>query len=520
MRPQPGAIVDFYSEGELIAGVILAEEKGRLRVVTETGREDRLAPGRVLAVYEGNPKLAAPPASKTDPSRTDAAKALAGAHARAARERRAGIDLEVVWDLLVDDGSARGLDELAELASGEKSDAARAAVLRGLLEEKVHFTRRAELWEPRPRSAVEEILRQREQEKRRAEERARFVRTARAALAGGGPFARAGEIEEGRLLAALEEVAVQANNASAAAFRDAEWACTELGVRGPTPEYAAFAALRGLGLFSEDENIFIRRYGLQVAFPDGANELSRRAIEEALGRAQRRRIGARGDGIPGRRGRAGLPAGRDRARGPRGAAARARGRARPGRAPRSHAPRPFLGGRRADVGDRRRALDRAGGRGAVARRDPHRGSRLLREARKRPRRPRGLARGHLLPAGPARADAPLRARGGGLEPPARQPPSRDLVLRDGGRRGAPARHRDRPLGDPLAHPRDLRAGRRGGPRRRAGPGGARGRAGRNDDRPAPTRCTGSRPASKPGGSPWGRTSSAPPRSTSPFRPTG
>src|SRR5437867_12931237 len=109
MKVVPGALVDFFADGQIVAGIVLAEEKGRRRVVTATGREDRIVPGRVLAAYEGNPRLATP--VKGDAARIQSAHALAAAHARAAGERRGDIDLALVWELLVDEGGERVLGD-------------------------------------------------------------------------------------------------------------------------------------------------------------------------------------------------------------------------------------------------------------------------------------------------------------------------------------------------------------------------------------------------------------------------
>src|SRR5437867_10930992 len=102
MKAGPGALIDFFADGRIVAGIVLAEEKGRLRVVTEAGREDRIAPGRVLATYEGSPRLATP--GKGDAARIQSAQVFAAAHARAARERRQDLDLALVWELRVDEG--------------------------------------------------------------------------------------------------------------------------------------------------------------------------------------------------------------------------------------------------------------------------------------------------------------------------------------------------------------------------------------------------------------------------------
>ena len=216
MKVVPGALVDFYADGEIVAGVVLCEEKGRLRLVTESGREDRIAPARVLAAYEGNPRLSVA-SGKPEPSKVQAAHALALAHARSAREREAPIDLALVWEILVDEGEERRLEELTELGTGERTAAACAALLRALLEEKVHFTRRADLWAPRSREAVAEILRQREAEKQRLDQRGRFLARVGDAIAGRSRFERTSEEGEARLLAALEELAVQGAGADHAA---------------------------------------------------------------------------------------------------------------------------------------------------------------------------------------------------------------------------------------------------------------------------------------------------------------
>lgn len=279
MRVVPGALVDFFADGEIVAGVVVFEEKGRIRVVTESGREDRIAPGRVLAAYQGSSKFSPAVAQGADAGRMEVARQLAAAHARTAREKRAGLDVALVWELLVDEGGEKMLEDLAELAAGDRTAGSVAAMLRVLLEEKIHFARRGDLWEPRPRSAVEETLRQREREARRAEERSRFLAAAREAIAGRATFARSGEEEEARLLHLLEELAVRGT--AGPGSRDALAVLGELPVSGETPEEAAFRVLRALGVFAEDENLFIRKFGLQVGFPEGADAIATRAVAEA-----------------------------------------------------------------------------------------------------------------------------------------------------------------------------------------------------------------------------------------------
>jgi hypothetical protein len=235
MRVVPGTLVDFFADGEIVAGVVLSEEKGRLRVVTEAGREDRIAPGRIPAAYDGPAKVSGGAAGAgSETARFEAARKAASVHAKAAREAGPKIDLPLVWDLLVDQGGEMMLAELAELATGSRSASAVAATLRALLEEKVHFTRRGDLWEPRARSAVEETIRQREREARRAAARERFIASARAAIAKGEPWTPSGEEEETRMLRLLEDLAVQGT--AGAGAKEASSLLGMLSVPGETPE--------------------------------------------------------------------------------------------------------------------------------------------------------------------------------------------------------------------------------------------------------------------------------------------
>src|SRR5262249_52957410 len=159
-----------------------------------------------------------------------------------------------------------------------RTAAAEAALLRALLEEKIHFARRADLWEPRSRALVDEGLRQREREKRKAEERGRFIAAARASLRNGATFAATGDEEELRLLSSLEETAVEGSGAPASSARDAALLIGELGVKAESVEEGAFRILAALGVFAEDENLLIRRYRIATVFPEGAEEKARDAV--------------------------------------------------------------------------------------------------------------------------------------------------------------------------------------------------------------------------------------------------
>ena len=87
-----GDLIDLYDEGGLVCAVVTGEEKGRLKVVTEGGKELRVTSSRVAhragsAAAPGGPHAAA----------------AALRHAQAASARVAEIDLPAMWDVLADE---------------------------------------------------------------------------------------------------------------------------------------------------------------------------------------------------------------------------------------------------------------------------------------------------------------------------------------------------------------------------------------------------------------------------------
>src|SRR2546426_12800652 len=97
-----GDLVDLYDEGGLVCAVVIAEEKGRLKVVTESGKELRVTASRI-AQRAGS----APGSSGAQ------AASVASRHAVAALARLPEIDLTALWDVLVDEPQRYALGNLA-----------------------------------------------------------------------------------------------------------------------------------------------------------------------------------------------------------------------------------------------------------------------------------------------------------------------------------------------------------------------------------------------------------------------
>ncbi|HJQ98264.1 MAG TPA: hypothetical protein VJ826_08105, partial [Candidatus Polarisedimenticolaceae bacterium] len=267
-----GDLIDLFDEGDLVSAVVVGEEKGRLKVVTEHGKELRVTASRVAHRAAGGASAARPAETASD-------------HSRAAKARLPEIDLTVVWELLVEEPRRQGLGQLAALALGEDSPVARSAMLRSLQMDHVYFIRKADEYEPRPRDLVEETLRRQAAERLREERRAAFVQIAGAAYrttlrAEGARAAAAGGLVADLTrfsdhVADLVEVALTGEEAPSR--KDAVAVLDEAGVAdGPAAE-RAFLLLVALGVFHEDENLFIHRNHLRRSFPEEVEQWAARS---------------------------------------------------------------------------------------------------------------------------------------------------------------------------------------------------------------------------------------------------
>jgi len=246
-----GDLVDLYDEGEIVCAVVTGEEKNRLKVTTESGKEMRVVASRVAQ------KVAAGFGGR-DPM------TMARDHARATRARLEAIDAAALWDVLVDEPRRYTLEEMAALALGEPSPVARSATLRKLASDRLHFVRKGDDYEPRSREQVEEALKREAAERARAERRANFVRAAREALAG-ERFEPLDRRVHGETIADMVELAIMGDEAPARA--GALEIIDEAAVPAGASSERAFALLLALQVFTRDENLFIHRFNLRTTFP-------------------------------------------------------------------------------------------------------------------------------------------------------------------------------------------------------------------------------------------------------------
>lgn len=278
----PGSIVAFRKDGGLALGVVAGEEKQRVRVVVSGGREERITEGRIAFEVErgGRAPGAGPDDKKAAGRRADAAES----HVSALAER---IDVPLLWDLVLESGGDIEDADLADLALGERSQAAQAALFRALAAEGARFQRKGDTWAARAPDALREILTQRERVARRDEDRGLALE----ALAGAarlGTFAPSDNPEERRFLEAIEESAVLGPDACEESRAAALQALQASGLSYDRLQEGAFLLLRRTGRFvSDDENLEVLRRRMRTRFPPEVVEAARNAALRGFSREGR-----------------------------------------------------------------------------------------------------------------------------------------------------------------------------------------------------------------------------------------
>jgi len=250
---EPGYLVEFFEEKNILVGAVLDLKGERLQVVTATNRELTLAPKRVLH--------ASPSGRRGDLSRQEWLNLLQETHQR--REAlKQEINLAEVWELLVEEGKALPGAEMAELWFGSATPDQVAAMGRALYEDRFLFKHKDGLWVPNPPEVVEALQEKDRREEEERQELAEAAQWLRAVWDGNRvPESRLRE----RLVERLRSVAVWGQESSeynrVKAYLD----------KAKIPlDNAPFKLLVRLKVFSEDENLDLYRLETPLAFSEEA----------------------------------------------------------------------------------------------------------------------------------------------------------------------------------------------------------------------------------------------------------
>jgi len=180
--------------------------------------------------------------------------------------------LEVAWEILAEDGDTVNPSEMAMLLFSEQTPEQCYAAYSLLSEDKVFFKQKGDRYEPRSASQVAEIQHQIEVEKQKKEELEKFVEKIKRRFEGE-------EVEwansDRNRLDALERYATYAEEASHQVQAKENLAILELSETAD----AAFKLLVDLGLWSQHENLFLRRSQIPTHFSTKVLEVAQSCLE-------------------------------------------------------------------------------------------------------------------------------------------------------------------------------------------------------------------------------------------------
>jgi len=237
-----GTIVEYLDEGRFRAGLALREQERHVAVLDADGRE-RMIPRDLVMIAHPERR----------PARETAASAIAALQAERAA-LGAELDLNLLWEIVQEQGHSFTAPELADLFFGRRSSVADSVMLEALLADRLYFTRRHMDFVPRARDQVERLRVQQERVRTRSDDYRRIQSTLREVLAGAArppaneaaalgedlnkylknPFARSRELTQ--MLAAIAPEVDPAE----AAFEILE----RLGAGPAAPRFAMVAGLR------------------------------------------------------------------------------------------------------------------------------------------------------------------------------------------------------------------------------------------------------------------------------------
>ncbi len=259
-------VVEFFEDRKIYCAFVDDDRGDRLHVITEQNRELNLPRKRLIHVtpWTGSLNL----------SRLELVEQLKAIGQRRESLKRE-INLQEIWELLVNEADAFPLAELARSWFGEAVTADQSAALgRALFEDRFYFKYKGSLWQPHPPEIVEHLKEQHRRELERRQERQTAAAWLKAAWEGR-------EITDphwrGRLVDVLRDLAVFGSESPT--FEIGKEYLEEAKLNKAD---APFKLLVKLGVFGPDENLDLYRYEVPVEF---APEVQQAALELTSGPA-------------------------------------------------------------------------------------------------------------------------------------------------------------------------------------------------------------------------------------------
>jgi exoribonuclease-2 len=248
---ESGKVVAFFEQKKIILAVCLEVKGNKLHLLTEENREMTLGPNRIV--------LASPHTLNATLPRESLLEKLKEAGQRQ-KELAAACSIRELWELVWEEKREFSLRELAELIFNPPVNFDREmALFRALFEDRLYFKPKADLYEPREPEKVEEITLQLEREAELARELEEGGRWLGKIWSGEPTSPPSGKDEVIRVLKEFALLGTEApDQAKAKAFLQAAQ------ISSP---HAPFELLVRMGVWGEDENLFLHRHQISQAFP-------------------------------------------------------------------------------------------------------------------------------------------------------------------------------------------------------------------------------------------------------------
>jgi exoribonuclease-2 len=264
MEIKPGARIEFFESKRLLCAVCLEVKNSRLLVLTEQDREANVSVKRILHIDDELLDISQ--------SRIQLVAILQEAAAR--RQNLTGrISVEELWDLLHQEEDGFSCHELAEICFTEEvtSDHT-SAVFRALLADSIHFKLKAGLFYANSPKKLEQIRIQHERQAQKEKE-----------LADGSYWLGAiwrGEVvaepeNRGQYIRMLRDFCLFGPEASDYQQIKKILVMAEV----PVPQ-GIFPLLVKLGVWNEDENLYLHRFGIQEDFPEKVLDSANQIVED------------------------------------------------------------------------------------------------------------------------------------------------------------------------------------------------------------------------------------------------
>ena len=248
---EAGRIVAFFEQKRILCAVCLEVKGNRAHLLSEENREVTLGLNRIVQTSSYSLPNALPRESLVENLKSIVERQ---------KDLMPSISIQELWELIWEERRDFGLRELAELTfSTEITFDHEMALFRALFEDRLYFKPKGNLYEPREKERVEEIILQ----------LAREAEQARELQEAGQWLARvwAGEAvqpptKKEEIVSLLKELAVYGDEAPDHAKAKALLQEAKIGLPG-----AAFELLVRMGVWSEDENLFLHRHQISQTFP-------------------------------------------------------------------------------------------------------------------------------------------------------------------------------------------------------------------------------------------------------------